>query len=73
MMKEVKLYYELFQSLVSTYQVGLKILMRGSDFIFDCVHLLYCKYHKINPNCNESYKDSPDWIRNSNKKNNKCH
>ena len=21
---------------------------RGSDFIFDCVHLLYYKFHKIN-------------------------
>ena len=34
--------------------------MNGSDFIFDSVHLLYCKYHKINPNCDESNIDSPD-------------
>ena len=31
---------ELFQSLVSRFQIGLEISMRGSDFIFDCVHLL---------------------------------
>ena len=31
---------ELFQSLVSRYQIGLEISMRGSDFIFDCVHWL---------------------------------
>ena len=34
--------------------------MRGSDFIFGCVHLLYYKRHKINPNRGGSYIDSPD-------------
>ena len=38
--------------------------MRGSDFIFDCVYLMYCKCHKINPNWGGSYKDSPDWMKN---------
>ena len=38
--------------------------MRGSDVIFDCVHLLYYKCHKINPNHGRSYIDSPDWIKN---------
>ena len=37
--------------------------MKGSDFIFDCVHLLCYKCHKINLNCNKSYVDSPDWIK----------
>ena len=32
--------------------------MGGSDFIFDCVHLLYYKCHKINPNRGGSYIDS---------------
>ena len=36
----------------------------GSDFIFDCVHLLYYKYHKINFKQSESYIDSLDWIKN---------
>ena len=31
----------LFQSLLSRYQIILEIAMRGSDSIFDCVHLLY--------------------------------
>ena len=35
--------------------------MKGSDFVFDYVHLLYYKCHKINPNCGGSYIDSPDW------------
>ena len=39
---------ELFQSLLSRYQIGLDTSMRGSDFIFDCVHLLYYECHKIN-------------------------
>ena len=45
--------------------------MRGGDFIFECVHLLYYKCHKINPNCGRSYVDSPDWVKKSNSKSNK--
>ena len=33
-------------------------------FIFGCVHLLYYKCHKINPNCGGSYINSPYWIKN---------
>ena len=39
---------ELFQSLLSRYIIGLETSMRASDFTFDCVHLLYYKFHKIN-------------------------
>ena len=39
-------------------------LRRGSEFVFDYVHLLYHKFHKINPNRSGSYIDSPDWIKN---------
>ena len=38
--------------------------MKGSRFVFDYVHLLYYKCHKINPNRAGSYIDSPDWIKN---------
>ena len=38
--------------------------MKGSQFIFNYVHLLYYKCHKINPNRGSSYIDSPDWIKN---------
>ena len=34
--------------------------MRGSGFIFDCVHVLHYKCHKINPNHSGSYTDSLD-------------
>ena len=40
---------------------------------------MYYKCHEINPNCDGSYIDSPDWIKNKkatinpiNKKDNKC-
>ena len=34
--------------------------MKGSEFFFDGVHLLYYKCHKINRNGGASYVDSPD-------------
>ena len=32
---------ELFVSLLNRHEIGLETSMRGSDFISDCVHLLY--------------------------------
>ena len=49
----------LFESALNRYQFGLETSMRGRDFIFDCVNLLYYKYHKINFNRGGSYIDSP--------------
>ena len=53
--------------------------MKGSEFLFDCVPLLYSKFHTINPNSVGSYIDFPDWIKNKKaiinsiiKKDNKC-
>ena len=37
--------------------------MKGSRFIFDDVHSLYYKCHKIILNRSGSYIDSPDWIK----------
>ena len=54
---------KLFDSLKSRYQNNLG-LMRGSEFVFNYVQLLYYKCHKINLNRGESYIDSPDWIKN---------
>ena len=39
---------ELFQSHLNRYQIGLKTSMIHSDFIFDCIHLLCYRCHKIN-------------------------
>ena len=54
---------ELFDSFKNTYQNNLES-MKGNEFIFDYVQLLYYKCHKINPNRGGSYIDSPDWIKN---------
>ena len=37
--------------------------MKGSEFVFDFVHLLYYKCHKINPNRAGSYIYSPDCVK----------
>ena len=36
--------------------------MRGCDFIFDSVQLMYYKCHKVNFIRSGSYIDTPDWI-----------
>ena len=38
--------------------------MKGSDFVFENVDLLYSKLHKMSLNRGGSYIDSPDWIKN---------
>ena len=55
-----------FESILNRYRIGLETPMRGSGFIFDFVYLLYYKSHKIISQQDESYIDSPDWIRNQN-------
>ena len=54
---------ELFESLRSRYHGNLETSMRGSDFIFDSVQVMYCKCHKVNFKRGGSYIDSPDWIK----------
>ena len=50
-------------SLLSRNQIGLETSMKGSDFVFDCVHLLYQIYHKTNPSRSGSYINFPNWIK----------
>ena len=45
---------ELCQSILSRYQIGLETSMKRSEFIFDCIQLLYYKCKKINLNCGGS-------------------
>ena len=54
---------ELFESLKKRYQNKLEESMKGSEFVFDYVHLLYFKCHKINPIYCGSYIDFPDWMK----------
>ena len=67
---------EHFDSLKNRYQSNLESV-KGSQFVFCYVRLLYYKCHKINPSRSGSYIDSPDWIKKQkinpiNKKDNKC-
>ena len=56
---------ELFESLLQKYQEGLEESMRGSEFIFDSVDLLYYNLKEISLNRKgSSYIDSPKWLKN---------
>ena len=52
----------LFDSLKNRYQNNFQSI-RGSEFVFNYVHLLYYKCHKINFNHGGSYIVSPHWIK----------
>ena len=51
---------ELVESLCSRYQDNLETSVRGNDFIFDSIQLIYYKYNKVNFRCGGSYIDSSD-------------
>ena len=57
-----KVIKELSESFKNKYQNNLKS-MKGSEFVFDYVHLLYYECHKINTNCGGSDINSPIWIK----------
>ena len=56
-----KVIKEIFESLLSRYQIGLEQSMKQTDFNFDLVQLLYYKCHKINFKRGGSSIESPDW------------
>ena len=49
---------ELFKSLLQRYQEGLQEKIRGSDFAFEGVYLMYCDFNKIRLNRGGSYIES---------------
>ena len=57
--KADKIIEERFDSLKNRYHNGLEP-MKGSEFVFDYVQLLYYKCHKIRPTRGKSYNNSPD-------------
>ena len=70
---------ELCKSLLQRYQENLEEKMRGSEFVFDGVDVLYYDLKKISLNRGGSYIDSPEWTKNKkttmnpkNKKDDKC-
>ena len=50
---------EHFESLLQKYQEGLEKSMKGSEFVFDNIDLLYYKLHKIGLNAGGSCMHSP--------------
>ena len=68
----------LFDSLLQKYKKGLEESMKGSEFVFDTVDLLYYKLRKISLNWCGSYINSPKWLKNKKatinpkKKDDKC-
>ena len=54
---------ELFKSFLQRYQEGLQEKMKGSEFEFDGVNLLYYDFNKASLNRGGSYIDSPEWIK----------
>ena len=54
---------KLLKSLRAKCQDGLEKSMKGSDFIFDSVQLMYYKCHKVNFKRVGSYIDSQNWIK----------
>ena len=47
-------------------QGSLETSMKGRDFIFDLVQLMYFKCHKVNCKRGGSYIDFPNWIKRKN-------
>ena len=50
----------IFEPLLSKYQGNLEKSVRGSNFIFDSVQLMYYNCNKLNFKRSSSYFDSPD-------------
>ena len=60
----MELLINFIESLLSKHQGNFEVSMRGSDFIFGSIQLLYYKCHKVNFRSGSSYINSLDWIRN---------
>ena len=54
---------ELFKSFLQKYEENLQNKMRGTDFEFDGVNLLYYDFNEISLNRGGSYIDSPKWLK----------
>ena len=55
---------ELFEYLLQRYQEGLEESMKGNEFIFDSIDILYYNLNKIRLNTAGSYIDSPKYLKN---------
>ena len=55
---------DLFESFLQKCQEGLDESMRGSEFIYDSVDVLYYNFKKVSLSRGGSYTDSPKWLKN---------
>ena len=55
---------KLFESFLQKYQEGLEESMRGSEFVYNSVDVLYYNLNKVSLNRGGSYIDSPKWVKN---------
>ena len=55
---------DLFESFSQKYQERLEKSMRGSQFVYDSVHVLYYNLNKVSLSRGGSYIDSPKWLKN---------
>ena len=53
---------DLFKSLLQRYQENLEEKMKGSEFVFDGVNVLYYDLNKMSLNRGGSYIKSLDWL-----------
>ena len=70
---------KLFESFLQKYQEKLEESMRGSEFVYDSLDVLYYNLNKVSLNRGGSYIGSPKWLKNKkatinpqNKKDDKC-
>ena len=55
---------DLLEYFLQKYQEGLQESMRGSEFVYDSVNLLYRNLNKVSLSRGGSYIDSPKWLKN---------
>ena len=70
---------DLFESFLQKFQEVLEESMRGSEFVYDRVDVLYYNLNKVSLSRGGSYIESPKWLKNKkatinpqNKKDDKC-
>ena len=54
---------ELFKSFFQKYQEGLEESIRGSEFVYDSVDVLYYNLNEVSLSKDGSYIDYPKWIK----------
>ena len=58
-----KIIEDLFESFLQKYQEGLEESMRGSEFVYDSVDVLYYNLNKVSLSRSGPYIDSPKWLK----------